>query len=191
MNMQRVLALVVASSGAALLLPAGVSSSARSATSSRPSIALLERPAGFADRLPPAVASLVDVQEVDTSTIRLGATSGSVQYFVAQGTRGLCLIRVDDPVGPVFTTTCAGTLIAGGVYLGSLDRAAATMQIADIVPDDVTSATVDGSPAPVANNMLVTGDIPLAASVSVTGAAGTQRVPITISPSTPPARTGP
>ena len=191
MNMQRLLALLAASAGAALLLPVGVSPSARSATSARASIALLERPAGFADQLPPAVAKLVDVQEVDTSTIRLGATSGSVRYFVAQGTRGLCLIRVDDPVGPVFTTTCASTLISGGVYLGTLDRAAGTMQIADIVPDDVTSASVDGKPVPVANNLLVTGDIPLDASVSVTGAAGTQRVPVTVGPSPLPAHAGP
>jgi hypothetical protein len=191
MNMQRMLALVVAGTGAALLLPAGVSPSARSATSARASLALLERPAGFTDRLPAAVAKLVDVQEVDTSTIRLGATSGSVQYFVAQGARGLCLIRVDDPVGPVFTTTCASTLIAGGVYLGTLDRAAGTMQIADIVPDDVASASVDGKTVPVANNLLVTGDIPLGAPVSVRGAAGVQRVPITVGPAPLPAQAGP
>jgi hypothetical protein len=183
--MQRTLALAAAITLAALLLPAAISSSARSAASSQARIALLERPAGFGDQLPPAVAKLVDVQEVDASTVRLGATTDSAQYFVAQGTRGLCLIRVDDPVQPNFTTTCASTLIAGGVYLGTLDRAAGSMQVADIVPDDVTGASVDGSPAPVANNMLVTGDVPLAASVRVTAAAGAQRVPITIGPSTP------
>jgi hypothetical protein len=190
MNMQRTLALIVASTGAALLLPAGVSSSARSAASSPASIALLERPAGPGDRLPPAVAKLVDVKEVDTSTVRLGATSGSVEYFVAQGARGLCLIRVDDPVSPNFTTTCASTLIAGGVYLGTLDRAGGTMQLADVVPDDVTSATVAGTRVPVTNNLLVTGDIPLGASVSVNGAAGAQRVPASVSPSAIPMPSG-
>jgi hypothetical protein len=190
MNIQRTFGLVAAITCAALLLPAGISSSATSATSSRVSIALLDRPAGFGDQLPPAVARLVDVKEVDTSTIRLGATSGSVQYFVAQGARGLCLIRVDDPVGPLFTTTCASTLIAGGVYLGTLDRAAGSMQIADVVPDDVTSAIVDGTPVKVSNNLLVTGEIPLGASISVIGAAGAQRVPIAVSPTTIPAPTG-
>ncbi len=190
MNMQRTLALVVASAGGALLLPAGVSSSARSAASSRASIALLDRPAGAGDRLPAVVAKLVDSKEVDASTVRLGATSGSVQYFVAQGARGVCLIRVDDPVAPLFTTTCASTLIAGGVYLGTLDRAAGTMQLADVVPDDVTRATVDGEVVPVANNLLVTGDIPLDASVSVIGAAGAQRVPVSVSPSALPTQSG-
>jgi hypothetical protein len=181
MNMQRTLALVAAITLAALLLPATITSSARSAASSQVRIALLERPAGFGDQLPPAVARLVNVKEVDSSTVRLGATTDSAQYFVAQGTRGLCLIRVDDPVQPNFTTTCASTLIAGGVYLGTLDRAAGSMEIADVVPDDVTRATVDGKSVSVANNLLVTGDIPLDASVSVIGSAGAQRVPITVS----------
>ena len=98
MNMQRTLALAAAITLAALLLPAAMSSSARSAASSPARIALLDRPAGFGDQLPPAVAKLVDAKEVDASTVRFGARSdGSAQYYVAQGTRGLCLIRVDDP----------------------------------------------------------------------------------------------
>jgi hypothetical protein len=109
MNIQRTFTLVVAMTCAALLLPAGISSSASSSASSRVSIALLDRPAAFGDQLPPAVAKLVDVKEVDASTTGLGATRGSVQYFVAQRARGLCLIRIDDPVGPVFTTTCASS----------------------------------------------------------------------------------
>jgi hypothetical protein len=178
--MQRTLALAAAITLAALLLPAAISSSARSAASSQARIALLERPAGFGDQLPAAVAKLVDVKEVDASTVRLGATTDSAQYFVAHGTRGLCLIRVDDPIQPNFTTTCAGTLIAGGVFLGTLDRAAGSMEVADIVPDDVTRATVGGKSVSVANNLLVTGDIPIGASVSVIGSAGAQRVPLAV-----------
>jgi hypothetical protein len=177
MNMHRTLALAATISAAALLLPAGISSTAGSATSSSARIALLDRPAGPADQLPPAVAKAVNTREVDVSTVRLGATSGSSQFYVAQGTRGVCLIRVDDPVAPAFSTTCASTLIAGGVYLASLDRIAGTMQVADVVPDDVTSASVDGKAVAVSGNVLVTADVPIGASVSVTSkSAGTQPV---------------
>ena len=55
---------------------------------------------------------------------------------------------------------------------------------ADIVPDDVTRATVDGTPVGVENNLLVTGDIPLGATVEVIGSAGPQRVPLTAAPTT-------
>ena len=190
--MQRTLALVAAIALAALLLPAAISSSARSAASSPARIALLDRPAGFGDQLPPAVAKRVDTREVDASTIRFGARSGdgSAQYYVAQGARGLCLIRVEDPLAPSFTTTCASTLIAGGVYLGTLDRQAGTMEVADIVPDDVTSASVDGKQLAVSNNLLVTGEIPLGSSISVIGASGAQRVPIVVRGSVLPTGTG-
>jgi hypothetical protein len=80
-------------------------------------------------------------------------------------------------------------LIAGGVYLGTLDRAAGTLQIADVVLDDVTSTTVDGTPSKASNNLLVTGDIPLGAAISVIRAAGAQRVPIAASPTAIPAPT--
>jgi hypothetical protein len=187
LTMHRTLALAALLSLAALLLPAGISSSARSAAGSKVSIALLDRSAVASDQLPPAVARAIDTTEVDTSTTRLGATSGSVQYFVAQGRRGICLIRVDDPVAPAFAATCASTLIAGGVYLASLDRAAGTMQVADVVPDDVKQATVDGAGVGVTNNLVVTGDVPLQASLAVIGATGAaQRVPITISASVLP-----
>ena len=97
LTMHRTLALAALLTLAALLLPAGISSSARSAAGSRVSIALLERPAVASDQLPPAVARGIDTTEVDTSTTRLGGTSGSVQYFVAQGKRGICLIRWTIP----------------------------------------------------------------------------------------------
>jgi hypothetical protein len=191
MNMQRTLALATAITLAALLLPAAVSSTASSATSSQVRIALLDRPATFGDQLPPAVSKLVDTKEVDVSTVRFGGRSGdgSAQYYVAQGTRGLCLIRVDDPAQPNFTTTCASTLIAGGVYLGTLDRQAGTMEIADIVPNDVTTATINGKQVPVSNNLLVTGAIPLDSSISVVGASGAQQVPIVVSGSVLPTNT--
>jgi hypothetical protein len=180
MNMHRTLAFAATISAAALLLPAGISSTAGSATSSSARIALLDRPAGPDDQLPPAVAKAVNAKEVDVSTVRLGATSGSSRFYVAQGTRGVCLIRVDDPVAPAFSTTCASTLISGGVYLASLDRTAGTMQVADVVPDDVTSATVDGTPVPVSGNLLVTGDVRIGASVSVVSkSSGTQPVLVT------------
>ena len=182
--MHRTLAAASVLTIAALLLPAAVSSTASSAPVSNATVALLERPAGLADQLPPAVAKLVDAKEVDVSTVRLGATVGSQQFFVAQGARGLCLIRVDDPAEPAFTTTCASTLIAGGVYLASLDRSAGTMQLADVVPDDVTRASVAGKAVGVSNNLLVTGDIPIGASVSVIGASGPQQVPVGSSAST-------
>jgi hypothetical protein len=176
--MHRTLALFSLLALTTLLLPAGISPSARSAAGSTPRIALLERPARASDQLPPAVARAVDSAEVDVSTTRLGATSGSAQFFVAQGRRGICLIRVDDPAGPAFAWTCSSTLIAGGVYLASLDRNAGTMQVADVVPDDVKQATVDGAAVGVSNNVLVTEDVPINASVDVVGAAGAQRVPI-------------
>lgn len=183
--MHRTLALAGTLSAAALLLPAGISSTAGSATSSSARLALLDRAAGADDQLPPAVAKQVNPKEVDLSTVRLGATSGSSQFFVAQGTRGVCLIRVDDPVAPAFTTTCASTLISGGVYLATVDRAAGTMQIADVVPDDVTAATVDGAPVPVSDNLLVTGDVPIDASVDLVGKSGTQPVPVAPAPALP------
>ena len=181
--MHRTLAVAAVATLATLLPAAGVSSSPSSAAGSDAGIALLDRPARAGDQLPPAVAKGIDRDEVDVSTIRLGAASGSLQFFVARGKRGLCLIRVDDPVTPAFTTTCASTLIAGGVYLASLDREAGTMQIADILPDDATRAWVDGKPVGVANNLLVTGDIPIGASIEVIGSGGDQHLPV--SPSTP------
>jgi hypothetical protein len=187
MNMHRTLALAALLALTALLLPAGISSSARSAAGSNPRIALLERPARASDQLPAAVFKAVDTADVDISTTRLGATIGSVQYFVAQGKRGICLIRVDDPAGPTFATTCASTLISGGVYLASLDRNAGTMQVADVVPDDVKQAAVGGAAVGVSNNLLVTGDVPISASVDVVGAAGVQHVPIPRSTSVLPA----
>jgi hypothetical protein len=178
MNTYRTLAAAAAATLGALLLAADVSSSPGSAAGSDPGIALLERPARAADQLPPAVAKGIDANEVDVSTVRLGATYESLQFFVARGKRGLCLIRVDDPVAPAFTTTCASTLLAGGVYLASLDRTAGTMQIADILPDDVSGASVDGKPVAVTNNLLVAGDIPIGASIDVIGPGGEQHVPI-------------
>jgi hypothetical protein len=187
LNMHRTLALAALLTLAALLLPAGISSSARSAAGSKVSIALLDRPAVASDQLPPAVAKSINTTEVDISTTRLAAANGSLQYFVAQGRRGICLIRVEDQAAPAFATTCASTLIAGGVYLASLDRAAGTMQVADVVPDDVQRATVDGASVGVANNLVVTGDVPIRASLAVVGASGaTQRVPITLSASVLP-----
>lgn len=162
----------------ALVLPAGISSPAGSASRSVAKISLLDRAATPADALPAPVARLVDAKEVDGATVRLGATTLSAQFFVAQGTRGICLIRVDDPVAPVFTTTCASTLISGGVFLASIDRAQKTMQVADVVPDDVTSAIVGGSTTPVRGNLLVTSEIPLGSSISVVGASGAQPVPL-------------
>jgi hypothetical protein len=178
MNMHRTLALAGTLSAAALLLPAGISSTAGSATSSSARLALLDRAPGPGDQLPPAVAKLVNTNEVDLSTVRLGATSGSSQFYVADGARGVCLIRVDDPAAPAFSTTCASTLISGGVYLASLDRAAGTMQIADVVPDDVSSASIDGTAVPVSGNVLVTGHVPIGASVNVIGKNGPQPVPV-------------
>jgi hypothetical protein len=164
-----------------LVLAATAVGVSRSTAGSSVSIAPLERPAVASDELPAAVAKGINTTEVDISTTRLGATNGSVQYFVAQGRRGICLIRVDDPAAPVFATTCASTLLAGGVYLASLDRAAGTMQVADVVPDGVQQATVDGAGAGVANNLLVTGNVPMHASLAVIGPAGAaQRVPIAV-----------
>jgi hypothetical protein len=178
MHMHRTVTLVGVATLATLLPASHVSSSPSSAAGSDPAIALLDRPARAVDQLPPAVANGIDANEVDVSSVRLGATSGSLQFFVARGKRGLCLIRVDDPIAPAFTTTCASTLITGGVYLASLDRAAGTMQVADVLPDDVASASVGGKPVAVANNLLVTGDIPIGASIDVIGATGEQHVPI-------------
>ena len=178
--MHRTLALAGTISVAALLLPAGISSTAGSATSSSARIALLDRAAVAGDQLPPAVAKLVNTNEVDVSTVRLGATSGTSRFYVANGTRGVCLIRVDDPLVPAFTTTCASTLISGGVYLASLDRAAGTMQIADVVPDDVSSASINGASIPVSGNVLVTGNVPIGASVNLIGKSGSQLVPVPV-----------
>jgi hypothetical protein len=178
MHMHRTVTLAGVATLATLLPASGVSSSPSSAAGPDAGIALLNRPPRAVDQLPPAVAKGIDANEVDVSSVRLGATSGSLQFFVARGKRGLCLIRVDDPIAPAFTTTCASTLIDGGVYLASLDRTAGTMQVADVLPDDVSSASVDGKPVAVANNLLVTGDIPIGASIDVIGAAGEQHVPI-------------
>jgi hypothetical protein len=171
----------------ALLLPAAISSSAGSSTRANESIAVLERPAGPADSLPPEVARQIDAKEVDLSTTRLAATSGVVQYFVAQGTRGICLIRLDGSNGPAYVATCANTLIAGGVFLASLDRQKGTMQVADVVPDDVTHARVAGSKVGAQNNLVLTGEVPLGASIEVVGSAGPLRVPIAVSASPLPA----
>jgi hypothetical protein len=186
MHTHRTLAVAAVVILAALLPAAGVSFSPGSAGGSDPGIALLDRPALAVDQLPPAVAKAIDADEVDVSTVRLGASKGSLQFFVARGKRGLCLIRVDDPIAPAFTTTCASTLIAGGVYLASLDRTAGTMQIADIVPDDVSRASIDGTLVSVTNNLLVTGDIPIGASIELIGSAGEQQVPVRSSTSVIP-----
>jgi hypothetical protein len=178
MIMYRKLTVATALTLASLAVPAALSSPAGSASRSEADIALLQRPAVASDQLPPAVAKLVDTAEVDTTTVRLGAKAGTRQIFVAQGTRGLCLIQVDDPTGPAFVTTCASTLIAGGVYLASFDRAAGSMHVVDVVPDDVTSASVNGKVVPVSGNVLVTGSIPIGSTVELIGANGSQRIPI-------------
>jgi hypothetical protein len=182
MNMHRTLVVAGVLTSAALLLPAAISSTATSSPTSSASVALLERAATPADTLPAAVAKMIDAKEVDLSTTRLAAKTGTVQYFVAQGARGICLIRIDDPDAPVYGATCSSTLIAGGVYLASLDRQKGTMQLADVVPDDVTHASVEGAHVGASNNLVVTGDIPIGASIDVVSAAGAQHVPIRVSP---------
>jgi hypothetical protein len=186
MNMHRTVAAAGVLTLTALLLPAAISSTAGSSPSANARIAVLERPAGPADALPPDVAKQIDAKEVDLSTTRLAATSGMVQYFVAQGTRGVCLIRVDGSTGPAYVATCASTLIAGGVYLASLDRQKGTMQLADVVPDDVTHASVAGSKVGAQNNLVLTGEVPIGTSVDVVGAAGPLHVPIAVSASALP-----
>jgi hypothetical protein len=188
MNTHRILAATAVAAVAALLPAAGVSFSSGSGGGSDAPLAVLDRPARAVDELPPAVAQAIDADEVYVSTVRLGASKGSLQFFVARGTRGLCLIRVDDPIAPLFTTTCASTLVAGGVYLASLDRTAGTMQIADIVPDDVSGASIDGTLVSVANNLLVSGDIPIGASIDLIGSGGEQHVPVSPSASAIPSR---
>jgi hypothetical protein len=181
MNMHRTVAVAGVLTLSALLLPAAISSTAGSSARSTASVALLERPAGPADALPPEIASQIDAKEVDLSTTRLAAASGTLQYFVAQGARGICLIRVDSSNGPAYAATCASTLIAGGVYLASLDRQKGTMEVADVVPDDVTHAAVAGSKVGAQNNLVVTGEIPIGTPVAVVGVAGALRVPIAVS----------
>jgi hypothetical protein len=176
--MHRTLALVGALSLGVLLVPTAASPLAQSASSSDARVSLLDRPAAFADNLPPAVAKQIDPQEVDLSTARLATTDGSSQIFVAQGKRGLCLIRIDDPTTSGFAYTCASTLAAGGVYLAHVDRTIGTMQLADIVPDSVTSATIDGKPAGIAGNVLVADNVPIDATVTLVGTSGKQNVPL-------------
>ena len=171
---------------AALVVPAGISGVASSAPSSNATIALLERPAAFGDSLPPAVAKGIDPGEVDLSSVRLGASDGSQQFYVAKGTRGVCLIRVDDPAAPAFTYTCASTLANGGVYLDTLDRANGSMQLADVVPDGVTGASIDGKVVPISNGVLVADGVSLGASVTLLGASGSQPVPTPADTSAPP-----
>ncbi len=184
--MQRTLALALALTLAALVVPAGVSNIASSASSSSATIALLQRPQAFGDSLPPAVAKGIDPGEVDLSTVRLGVSDGSQQFYVAKGTRGLCLIRVDDPAAPAFTYTCASTLANGGVYLDSLDRASGSMQLADVVPDGVTGASIDGKVVPIMNGVLVADGVTLGASVSLLSPSGSQPVPTPAATSAPP-----
>lgn len=176
--MPRTLALALALSLTALVAPASISTVADSASSSNATVSLLDRPEAFGDSLPPAVANGVDPREVDLSSVRLGARDGSEQFFVSKGTRGLCLIRVDDPAAPAFTYTCASTLAAGGVYLAELDRANGTMQLADVVPDDVTQASIDGKVVAIANGVLVADDVPIGASVKLVSPSGSQTVPL-------------
>jgi hypothetical protein len=186
MNMHRTLAVAGVLTTTALLLPAAISSSASSSSRSDARVALLERAAGPADALPPAVAKLIDAKEVDLSSTRLAGTRGTLQFFVAQGARGVCLIRVDDPRAPIYSATCASTLAAGGVYLASLDRAKGTMQLADVVPDDVTHASVEGTRIGAENNLVVTGEIAIGSAVDVVGPAGSERVPVAASASAIP-----
>jgi hypothetical protein len=186
MTMQRTLALALTLTAVALVVPAGISSIASSAPSSSATIALLERPAAFGDSLPPAVAKGIDPAEVDLSSARLAASDGSQQFYVAKGTRGLCLIRVDDPAAPAFTYTCASTLADGGVYLDSLDRANGSMQLADVVPDGVARASIDGKVVPVSNGILVADGVSLGASVTLLGSSGSQPVPTPAATSAPP-----
>jgi hypothetical protein len=183
MTMPRTLQLALAITLVTLVVPAGVSSVASSATTSDATVSLLDRPATFGDALPPAVAKGVDPQEVDLASVRLGASRGTEQFYVAKGTRGLCLIRVDDPAAPAYVYTCASTLAAGGVYLAHLDRDSDTMELADIVPDDVTSASIDGKPVAVDNGLLVADDVPIGASVSLVGSRGAQSVPVPVAAS--------
>lgn len=187
MNMHRTVAASGVLALSTLLLPATISSTASSASRATARIALLERPATAADSLPPSVAKAIDTDEVDISTTRLAATRGSLQFFVAQGARGVCLIRVDGSDGFSYGATCASTLIAGGVYLASLDRQKGTMQLADVVPDDVTHASVAGATIGAQNNLVVTGDVPLGTPVAVVGASGTLRVPVAFRASVLPA----
>lgn len=184
--MQRTLALALTLTAVALVVPAGISNIASSAPSSNATIALLERPAAVGDSLPPAVAKGIDPAEVDLSSARLGATNGSQQFYVAKGTRGLCLIRVDDPAAPAFTYTCASTLANGGVYLDTLDRGSGSMQLADVVPDGVTGASIDGKVVPISNGILVADGVSLGASVTLLGANGSQPVPTPADTSAPP-----
>jgi hypothetical protein len=178
MTMHRTLALVGALSLGVLLIPAEASPLAESASRSDASVSLLDRPAAFADVLPPAVAKQIDPAEVDLASVRLATTDNSAQIFVAQGKRGLCLIRVDDPTAGGFAYTCSSTVAAGGVYLEHIDRTAGTMQLTDIVPDSVTRATIDGKPAEVAGNVLVADNVPLGASVTLAGTDGIQNLPM-------------
>jgi hypothetical protein len=187
MTMPRTLALALVLTLAALVVPAGISNVADSATSSNASISLLDRPAAFGDSLPPSVAQGLDSREVDLSSVRFGGSDGSEQFFVAKGTRGLCLIRVDDPSAPAFTYTCASTLSSGGVYLAQLDRSSGTMQLADVVPDDVTQASIGGRTVGISNGVLVADDVPLGASVELVSPSGSQIVPLPTSASTQPA----
>jgi hypothetical protein len=87
--MRRTLALAVALSLMALVVPAGVSTVADSASSSNAPMSLLDGPRAFGDSLPPAVANGLDPHEVDLSSVRLGARDGSELFFVSKGTRGL------------------------------------------------------------------------------------------------------
>jgi hypothetical protein len=178
MTMPRTLPLALAITLVTLVVPAGISSVASSAPSSDATVSLLDRPAAFGDSLPPAVAKGIDPQEVSLASVRLGATHGTQQFFVAKGTRGICLIRVDDPAAPEYVYTCASTLASGGVYLAHLDRDSGTMQLADVVPDGVTGASIDGRSVAIQNGLLVADDVPLGASVSLVGSQGTQSVPV-------------
>ena len=182
--MHRTAALTALLTLSALLLPSAISSPARSATSGDGRIALLDRPAVPSDSVPPAVAAVIDAKEVDLSSSRLADERGGRQYFVARGARGLCLIRVDAVAG--YAASCASTLIAGGVYLASLDRQKGTMEVADVVPDDVTHASVAGSPTAAANNLVVVEDIPIGTAVDVEGPNGAVRVPIAARTPVPP-----
>ena len=176
MTMHRTVAVAGVLTLSALLLPTAISSPARSATSADARVALLDRPARPADSVPAAVAAQIDAKEIDLSSSRLAAVRGTRQYYVARGARGLCLIQVDE--GPAYAATCASTLVAGGVYLATLDRQKGTMQLADVVPDDVTQASVAGAAVAAANNLVLADDVPIGAPVTVDAPTGSVAVPI-------------
>ena len=60
------------------------------------------------------------------------------------------------------------------------------MQLADVVPDGVTGASIDGKVVPFSNGILVAHGVSLGASVTLLGANGSQPVPTPADTSAPP-----